>query len=268
MPRILLTGANGFVGRRIKEHMPVIDCPSLRGAGQDDVRRMIDAAQPEVIIHTAAISDIAACEQNPEASWHTNVLVPTYLAKAAPQAKLLMFSSDQVYSGSISDGPYTEEETAPANLYARHKLEMEQRVLDINPSAVMLRATWMYDMPVFGVANRGNFIVNLLKAAAQNTPVAFSSRQYRGLTYAREVAVRTEEAIALPGGTYNFGSENTLSMHETAQLAAEELHLKIVIQDAEPRHQLWMDCSKLHRQGVRFMSTADALRACIRDYGL
>lgn len=264
----LLTGANGFVGLRIQAHMPVIASPSLRGASLDDVKRIVDQVQPEVIIHTAAISDIGTCEKNPDASWHANVQVPVYLAQAAPDAKLLMFSTDQVYSACTTPGPYREDEIAPGNLYARHKLEMEQRVLDISPSAVMLRATWMYDMPIFGAANRGNFLMNMLLNAASGTPMTFADPQYRGITYVREVARLTEQAIQLPGGAYNFGSENDLSMLDTARFLAGALHLKADIRPGESRNNLWMDCRKLRSQGVSFSTTTEGLLACLKDYRL
>ena len=48
-----------------------------------------------------------------------------------------------MYSACEDGGPYTEENVKPGNIYAAHKLEMEKRVLDILPSAVMLRAEWM-----------------------------------------------------------------------------------------------------------------------------
>lgn len=86
------------------------------------------------------------CEENPKASYLANVEIPMYLARASKERKLICFSSDQVYSGCEEIGPYLEEKAKPANTYAKHKLEMEQRVLDIQPSAVMLRAEWMYDM--------------------------------------------------------------------------------------------------------------------------
>lgn len=79
------------------------------------------------------------CENNPEESYFANVQVPMYLAKAAKGRKLICFSSDQVYSGCDDDGPYAEENVKPANVYATHKLEMEQRVLDIEPSAVIVK---------------------------------------------------------------------------------------------------------------------------------
>ena len=145
--KILLTGANGFVGARIRAAAPVECAPSLRDMEREDIDRLIDTVQPDAIIHTAAISDIGACAKDPEGSYHANVLIPEYLAKAASGAKLVLFSSDQVYSGAKSDRPFTESDVKTANLYAEEKLEMESRVLAIDPRAVMLRATWMYDMP-------------------------------------------------------------------------------------------------------------------------
>ena len=173
--KILLTGAQGFVGARIRDHMQVICSPSLRNASLDEVKKLMDEVQPDAVIHTAAMSDISSCEKDPEGSYYANVLLPLYLAKAAPFIKHVMFSSDQVYAGCEEGGPYREETVCPANLYGRQKLEMEERVLEIAPDAVMLRATWMYDLPVFGVPNRGNLIMNMLLSAARGETLSFSA---------------------------------------------------------------------------------------------
>jgi len=268
--KILLTGANGFVGQRIRARMPVVAAPSLRGATEDDIRRMIDAAEPDVIVHTAAISDIGACERDPEASMHANVLVPTYIARAAGKAQQIYFSSDQVYSGMQQRGPYREEDIAPANTYARHKLMMEAAVLDIAPHAIALRATWMYDMPLYGADNRGNFLMNMLQAAARGEGMTFSSEQVRGITYVREVADKVQEIIAgcVPGGVYNFGSENTLDMLTTARQCADILGLRLTINAGDARHDLNMDGSKLRQHGVSFASTVEGIARCKADYSL
>ena len=260
--KILLTGARGFAGARIAAAFPVIAAPSLKDAAEDDVKRLVDETEPDAIVHTAAISDIPTCENNPEASWRANVQLPVWIAKTG--IKAVLFSTDQVYGGCAGDSPCTEEETAPANLYARHKLEMERRVLDVNPSAVLLRATWMYDMPLYGVSNRGNFLMNMLL----NREAAFSGTQHRAVTYVREVARWTERALSLPGGSYNFGSENSLTMLETAQWLKERLNLPIQLHDAGPRPHLWMNCAKARAHGIQFMDTVDGLEQCIRDYAL
>ena len=261
--RALVTGPKGFVGARIMHEFPdAIPSPSLRGANEETIKRLIDATKPDLIIHTAAISDIPTCEKNAEASYHANVLIPTWLA--ASGVKCVIFSTDQVYSGCDEEGPYTEENVKPANVYAAHKLEMEQRTLEINPDTVLLRATWMYDMPMYGVPNRGNFIMNMLL----NSEIAFSHTQQRAVTYVREVAAQIRNAALLPGGAYNYGSENILTMMETALWLKDRLGLKIDIRDAGPRHNLWMDCSKARANGVIFNNTVDGLEQCIADYGL
>lgn len=288
--RFLLTGAGGFVGTRILTSFSdrysvsmnkaavsdgvsqVIACPSLRGCNQAQIAHYIEEIRPDVIIHTAAISDTGVCERDPAASYGANVVLPEMLARAARTAKLIIFSSDQVYNGCEGEGPYVERATEidgymPVNVYGRHKLEMERRVLAIQPDAVLLRATWMYDMPVFGSDNRGNFLVNTMKAAMTNQPVSYSGRQYRGLTYVREAAEQMEKLAAVPGGVYNFGSENDLNMYETAGELLKLLGAgSELLQEGEARHNLWMDCSKLREYGIEFSSTIDGLKSCLSDY--
>lgn len=262
--RVLVTGPHGFVGSRIMEELgkDAVGAPSLRLADEAAVRRMVDIVGPEVIIHTAAMSDIIDCANDPDGSYHANVKIPVWLARTG--VKCVMFSTDQVYSGCTGGGPYVETDTAPANLYAQHKLEMEQRTLDLNPDTILLRATWMYDMPKYGVSNRGNFLVNMLS----RSDVYYSPTEHRAVTYAREVASRITKAALLPGGVYNFGSENTLTMMETAEWLKNELSLPVKIHDIESNRHLWMDCSKLRNQGIQFCNTVEGLRKCIQDYAL
>ena len=259
---ILVTGAGGFVGHKIMEMCKdVIAAPSLRNASEDEVRRVVEESGADTVIHTAAISDIGECEKDPDASYIANVLLPVYLAKAAKNCKLICFSSDQVYSGTLSDAPFTEDMVSPGNVYARHKLEMENRVLDIDPDAVMLRAEWMYDYYL----KKGNYFMNILNA---KDSVAFSSKQFRGITYLREVAENMEKVALRPGGAYNFGSETTRSMYE---ITAEFLALigkKIKLDDAPARQNLWMNCSKARRYGVDFSLVEDGLKKCAKDHGL
>ncbi len=259
---ILITGAAGFVGRRLMETVPgAVAAPSLRNASQEDVKRIMEESGAEAIVHTAAISDIGACQADPEASYRANVQIPLWLASAAGNRKLVCFSSDQVYSGSKEAGPYSEEMTAPGNVYACHKLEMEQRVLEILPEAVMLRAEWMYDLR----APKPNYLLNVLRAEGT---VAFSSRQYRGVTYLGEVAEAMDRVLALPGGAYNFGSETTLSMQELTKRLAALLGKPLAVEDAPPRHNLWMDCGKAARYGVVFSDVLTGLTKCLQEYGL
>lgn len=267
--RVLLTGARGFVGARIREALPVIEAPSLRNADRASIRRLLADTRPDVIVHTAAISDIGACDAQPEASRYANVDIPVMLAEEAPGAKLIFFSSDQVYGGCEHPGPYQEDIVAPANLYAREKLEMERRVLEIAPGAVLLRATWMYDAPLYGVPNRHNLLSLLLRSSIRRETMTFSRTEYRGITYVREVAENIPRLIDLPGGAYNYGSENALSMYDTVAGIVDRWGLPVELQsDDRPRHNLWMDCGKIRRHGVVFSDTVQGFERCVSDYQL
>ena len=256
---MLVTGASGFVGGKIMELCrEAIACPSLRGASEEKVRRIVEESGADVIVHTAAIADIGTCQADPEASYFANVQIPVYLARAAKGRKLVCFSSDQVYSGTDEEGPYTEEMVKPANVYAAHKLEMERRVLDIDPNAVMLRAEWMYDYYL----KKPNYFMNILNAKES---VAFSACQYRGITYVREVAENMERVVRLPGGAYNFGSETTKSMYEITKDFLAYIGKNIRLEDAPARHNLWMDCEKARTYGVEFSNVEDGLRRCAED---
>ena len=259
---ILVTGANGFVGRKIMQLCKnTIAAPSLRDATEDQIRRIIEQQEITAIIHTAAISDIGVCQANPEDSYRANVQLPVNLAKAAKDTKLVCFSSDQVYSGMDEEGPYEENTVEAANIYAQHKIMMEQQVLELCPDAVMLRAEWMYD---YG-SERPNYLMNVLRA---EDSIAFSSRQYRGITYLKEVAQQMEQVLQLPGGAYNFGSETVKSMYEITEEFLALIGKNIRLEDAPPRHNLWMNCEKAKKHGVVFQRVEDGLKACAKDYGL
>lgn len=287
---VLIAGAHGFTGSRVMQSCPgAVPVPGelLRSAEQR-LTDFIRAAEPQIIINAAAVSDIGACERDPETSYTANVTLPVILAGAAREtgAKLISFSSDQVYTGLTESGPYREDSLlpVPANVYARHKLEAEQRVLDVNPDAVLLRATWMYDMPLYRGAvlpdgpgsaapsphaNRGNFLITVLDAVLHGRPLSFPSRRYRGITYVRQAVSFLEQASRLPGGIYNYGSENDQNMLETAKALLQELKLEYPVQDSgQIQHNLWMDCSRIRSFGMDFDSTVQGFRRCIRDYGL
>ena len=261
---ILVTGATGFVGQTIMRMCKdTVACPSLRNAAEDEIRRIIEEHDIDTIIHTAAISDIGACQKVPEASYTANVRLPVYLAKASAGRKLICFSSDQVYSAAKEEGPYTEDMVNPGNIYAQHKLEMEQRVLEIATDAVMLRAEWMYDHYL----KKSNYFMNILNANAADA-LAFSSQQFRGLTYVKEVAENMEKVIALPGGAYNFGSETTSSMYDITKNFLALMGKNTPLCDAPPRHNLWMKCEKARSCGVKFSTVEDGLARCAKDHGV
>ena len=278
MKKVLVSGAGGFVGARIMTQLAgryelcAFPKGMLAVADGQTVADWTEQVQPDVILHTAALSDTGYSERHPDESYRANVQLPCWMAAAARKtgAKLVAFSSDQVYTGLAVRGPFDESTLlSPSNVYGRHKLEMEQRVLDILPGAVLLRATWMYDLPGYGLPIRGNFLLNLMTAAMRQETLRFSAQDYRGITYVREAVERLTQAMELPGGVYNFGSENDCDMVTTARRVCALLDIHPTIEAADWPRSLLMDGGKLRAAaGVGFDDTLTGVQHCLRDYGL
>lgn len=277
MKKILLTGAGGFVGSRIcqqwqgRYELCTLPRGFLRTADEAAIRAQVETLRPDVILHTAALSDTGYCARHQAEAYRANVELPVWLARAARQtgAKLAAFSSDQVYAGVQQPGPLPETLVLrPANIYGQYKLEAEQRVLDLCPDSVHLRASWMYDLPGYGLPIRGNLPLDLLRAAIKGEPVRFSRSDHRGVTYVRQVIENLVPAMELPGGVYNFGSGNAEDMVCTARQFAKALGISIKITEESWNRNLVMDAAKLERSGIRFAATQQGILRCLRDYGL
>ncbi len=277
MKRILVTGSGGFLGSRILQQglgeaeLCVLPKGFLAAATEAEVQNAILQLQPQGIVHTAALSDTGYCARHPEQAQRANVELPVWVARAARccGAKLVAFSSDQVYAGVTRPGPLAETlPLEPANVYGQGKLEMEQQVQAICPDAVLLRASWMYDLPGYGLPIRGNLLLNLWRAALQGETVTFSRQDYRGVTYVRQVIQNLPKALELPGSVYNFGSGNTQDMVSTARQFAQELGISVQLQAEDWPRNLAMDGSKAAAYGIRFSTTQQGLRQCLADYGL
>ena len=277
MKRILVTGAGGFVGTRILQQWggcyELLTLPKgfFRTAEETEVIKQAVRLHPEVILHTAALSDTGYCMQHPEEAYRANVELPVWLAKAAGRtgAKLVAFSSDQVYAGVRQAGALPEDmELAPSNVYGRCKLEAEQRALDLCPDSVHLRAAWMYDLPGYGLPIRGNLPLNLMRASLRGETVSFSRNDFRGVTYVRQAIENLRQAMELPGGVYNFGSTNTENMVRTAHQFAEAMGFRVQVEEAVWPRNLAMDDTKLASFGIRFDTTQQGILHCLQDYGL
>lgn len=283
MKTILVTGKDGFFASRFIEYYK--DKYNIIGFNHSDLDitneeqtvSIISKYKPDYLVHAAAISDTGTCERNPEKSFEVNVKGSINVAKACLNAKtkLIYLSSDQIYNGNDEAGPYNEKSFKPNNVYGKHKIEAEKEILEIMDDVIILRLTWLFDLPARHKKTNSNIVWNIAKALMENKAIRFPANEYRGITYVYDLVKNFDKIIDLPVGVYNAGSENNLSTYEVAEKIVAAMGLsyrvrEILIKDIErykeKNRDLRISNDKLKNCGVFFTNTEEAVRNCIKDF--
>ena len=179
--RLLITGASGLLGlnlalEAIKDHKIIgVDRNQLTGLPfelihanlleRGAVDRVLDTAQPDWLIHCAALANLEACEADPKLAYRLNASLPGDLAAACKlrAVKMVNISTDAVFDGNKTD-LYTEDDKPfPLSLYAETKLQGEQAVLSANPDAIIARVNF-YGFSLNGKRSLAEFFINSLIA--------------------------------------------------------------------------------------------------------
>lgn len=178
--RILVTGASGLLGLNLaleaaKEHTVFgqVNSHALRTQAftvleadllaPGSLERIVDRAEPDWVIHCAALAIVDACEANPARARQLNSEVPAQLAAyvARGGARFLHVSTDAVFDGQR--GGYDEEdEPNPLSTYAQTKLDGEHNVAAVAPQAMIARVN-LFGWSLNGNRSLGEFFINHLR---------------------------------------------------------------------------------------------------------
>ena len=190
MKKILVTGCNGQLGRAINQvyaNDEVIlintDVSNLDITSVEDVMRVVEEKQPDVIINCAAHTNVNKCESDWDNAYKINAIGPRNLAIAARKtgAKLVHVSTDYVFDGE-KDKPYTEfDETNPCGAYGKTKLAGEQFVREFGEKYFIVRTAWLY-------GDGNNFVKTMIKLGKERGEVSVVSDQYGTPTSAMELS--------------------------------------------------------------------------------
>lgn len=194
MLKVLITGSSGFLGQHLIKFAPEslhLIAHYFRNPPHDFGRQMdlfpadfgetpwkkIQELHPDVIIHTAAMASIDACEEQKVLAREINYQATCQLARlsVAMESRLIFISSDVVFDGK--KGNYKEDDPpCPLNVYAETKRDSEKFILQNHSNAVVIRPALFYGLALNGRRSFTEIMLTQLRAA--KNVVTFTD-QYR-----------------------------------------------------------------------------------------
>jgi len=216
--RWLVTGAGGMLGRDVTttllsvgEQVTALGHSGLDICDMDAVRRLVHRHQ--VVVNTAAWTDVDAAETHPKQADLVNGTGPANLAIACQEtgAVLVHISSNYVFSGEAHT-PYPEgARVSPINAYGRSKVLGELEVTRLHPTGgFVLRTAWLYGV---GGGHGGGFAAKMLRMARSGQALQVVNDQIGQPTWTRDLARRIwrvgvgAERGSIPPGIYHATSD-------------------------------------------------------------
>ncbi|MCZ2485462.1 SDR family oxidoreductase [Aquirufa antheringensis] len=253
--RLLITGSNGLLGQKLVEllrkqanvdliatargvnRLPVTDgytYASLDITVQEEVNAIFDQFKPEIVIHTAAMTNVDTCETDQEGCDLLNVDAVAFIIQACEKhnSYLCHLSTDFIFDGAA--GPYTEEGIAnPISYYGESKLKAEQLLL-----ASSIRWSIARTVLVYGIVpdmSRSNIVLWVKKSLEEGKTIQVVTDQFRTPTLAEDLAIGcwllAKDEVE---GIFNISGSDFLTPYEMAVMTADYYGLdKSLLQKAD-----------------------------------
>ena len=253
--RILITGSNGLLGQKLVDllrkqasvdliatargnnRLPVTEgytYASLDITVQEEVSDIFDQFKPDVVIHTAAMTNVDTCETDRDGCDVLNVNSVAYLIEACEKngTYLCHLSTDFIFDGA--DGPYTEEGIAnPISYYGESKLKAEQLLF-----ASKIRWSIARTVLVYGIVpdmSRSNIVLWVKKSLEDGKTIQVVTDQFRTPTLAEDLAMGcwllAKDEVE---GIFNISGSDFLTPYEMAVMTADYYGLdKSLLQKAD-----------------------------------
>ena len=190
--KVLVTGGGGQLARALRRtaadghelSMHSVETLDITNSGQ--VESVVNVERPDVIINTAAYTDVDGAETDRDAAAAVNGDGPGILADAAERhgSSLIHVSTDFVFDGSSSSPLKTDDPTNPISTYGQTKLDGESAIID---SALqrwtIVRTAWLYD------ETSPNFLSAMVRMMEANDEIRVVSDQTGTPTRSKSLAV-------------------------------------------------------------------------------
>ncbi|MGZ0130765.1 dTDP-4-dehydrorhamnose reductase [Priestia megaterium] len=231
--KVLITGANGQLGKELVELFTAKGF-EVYGFGRDkmditnqaQVQEVLSTLKPNIVIHSAAHTQVDLAESEPEQAFSINAYGTRNVAVAAEAvgAKLVYVSTDYVFDGT-NDEPYNEfSPTSPLGVYGKSKLAGEQFVRDLHSKFFIVRTSWVYGK------HGANFVKTMLKLGKERKELSVVADQRGCPTYTLDLANAILELVDTQKyGVYHVSNSGSCSWYEFAKEIFEISEMKVQV---------------------------------------
>ena len=220
--KVLITGGHGQLATDLALTFDAADTLVLSREDLDISRpEAVDSImlryRPEIVINTAAWTDVDGCESNETKARSINSWGPKNVVASAQKcgARVVQISTDYVFDGLL-DRPYVERDrTNPQSIYGQTKLEGE---LAMREQDLIVRTSWLCGL------HGSNILKTIVNLALSETPMVFVDDQIGHPSFTRDIAVTIRDLVHVQAhGIFHVTNHGAVSWFEFAQTILEHM---------------------------------------------
>ena len=221
--RVVITGSAGQLGTALQstlshQDLLLVDVPEHDITNYQRTLRTIVDFRPDLVVHTAAFTNVDRCELEPESAYSVNGLGTQNVALACQRchAAMVYISTDYVFDGTKRQ-PYWEwDRPNPQSVYARSKWAGEYYTQSLLTKFYIVRTAWLYSR------TGRSFVTRVLELANERDELHYVTDEVGSPTYAPDLAEAITKLIAHPlYGIYHFTNTGVCSRYEWAKAILE-----------------------------------------------
>lgn len=181
---------------------------------RDAVARALEALQPDLVVNTAAMHNLEACETQPDLAFAVNATGARNLAEAGRDLgfTLMHVSTDYVFDGQKAS-PYVESDAPrPLSVYGKTKLQGEDVIRSTLAAHVIVRTSGLYGHAACRAKPGGNFVQLMLRLARERGEVRVVTDEVVTPTYTEALA----KQMVVLGESGRHGVFHATSQGETS----------------------------------------------------
>ncbi|MEE0902434.1 MAG: dTDP-4-dehydrorhamnose reductase [Methanobrevibacter sp.] len=222
--KILITGSNGMLGHDLQEtlkdshELVLTTSKTLDITDRDKTIEIIKENNPDIVINSAAYTDVDGCETNQDLAYAVNGEGVRNLALACREidCPLVHVSTDYVFDGTAREPIAEDGEIGPISVYGKSKLMAEEAIQEILDKFFIIRTAWLYGI------NGKNFPKTMLELAKNHSEITVVYDEVGTPTYTPDLADGISKLIETDYyGIYHLTNSGSCSWCEFARYIFE-----------------------------------------------